>query len=84
MATKAHLKFHYYRRNKRPLIFPRENPDIFQAFHETEVKFDSTVPSPCTNSIFALNVFSINCIADGIESTTSLKLNAQTSQSLDT
>jgi hypothetical protein len=59
----------YYRRHNDHYIFSRENPDIFQAFHETEVKSIALSGRHAQTESFALN-YSAQFIADGIESTT--------------
>jgi len=59
----------YYRRHNDHYIFSRENPDIFQAFHETEVKSIALSGRHAQTASFALN-YSAQFIADGIESTT--------------
>ncbi|MFT7007582.1 MAG: vitamin B12 transporter [Colwellia sp.] len=59
----------YYRHNKDHYIYSRENPDIFQAFHETEVKSIALSGRHAQTESFALN-YSTQFIADNIESTT--------------
>jgi vitamin B12 transporter len=59
----------YYRRHNDHYIFSRENPDIFQAFHETEVKSLAFSGRHAQTASFALN-YSAQFIADNIESTT--------------
>jgi vitamin B12 transporter len=59
----------YYRRNKDHYVFSRENPDIFKAFHETEVKSIALSGRHAQTASFALN-YSTQFIADNIESTT--------------
>ena len=59
----------YYRRNNDHYIFSRENPDIFQAFHETDVSSIALSGRHVQSGSFALN-YSTQFIADNIESTT--------------
>jgi vitamin B12 transporter len=59
----------YYRLHNDHYVFSRENPDIFQAFHETEVKSIAVSGRHTQTESFALN-YSAQFIADGIESTT--------------
>ncbi|MFT6330359.1 MAG: hypothetical protein ACJAYN_002300 [Bermanella sp.] len=59
----------YYRRHNDHYIFSRENPDIFEAFHETDVKSIALSGRHVQTVSFALN-YSAQFIADGIESTT--------------
>ncbi|MFQ3207084.1 MAG: vitamin B12 transporter [Glaciecola sp.] len=59
----------YYRRHNDHYVFSRENPDIFQAFHETEVKSIALSGRHAQTASFALN-YSAQIIADDIESTT--------------
>jgi len=59
----------YYRRHNDHYVFSRENPDIFQAFHETDVKSIALSGRHAKTASFALN-YSAQFIADGIESTT--------------
>ncbi|PHR84856.1 MAG: TonB-dependent receptor [Colwellia sp.] len=59
----------YYRRNKDHYVFSRENPDIFEAFHKTEVKSIALSGRHAQTAAFALN-YSTQFIADKIESTT--------------
>ncbi|OUR83840.1 TonB-dependent receptor [Colwellia psychrerythraea] len=59
----------YYRRNKDHYVFSRENPDIFEAFHETDVKSIALSGRHAQTAAFALN-YSTQFIADSIESTT--------------
>ena len=59
----------YYRNNKDHYVFSRENPDVFQAFHETEVKSIALSGRHAQTTSFALN-YSAQFIADSIESTT--------------
>ncbi|PKG99362.1 TonB-dependent siderophore receptor [Paraglaciecola sp. MB-3u-78] len=58
----------YYRRHNDHYIFSRENPDTFQAFHETEVKSIALSGRHGKTASFALN-YSAQFITDGIEST---------------
>jgi vitamin B12 transporter len=59
----------YYRRNKDHYVFSRENPNVFEAFHETEVKSIALSGRHAQTASFALN-YSTQFIADSIESTT--------------
>jgi hypothetical protein len=59
----------YFRRNNDHYVFSRENPDVFQAFHETEVKSIAVSGRHAQTASFALN-YSSQFIADSIESTT--------------
>jgi len=59
----------YYRNNKDHYVFSRENPDVFQAFHETDVKSIAFSGRHAQTPLFALN-YSAQFIADSIESTT--------------
>lgn len=59
----------YYRKNKDHYVFSRENPDMFEAFHETEVKSIALSGRHAQTESFALN-YSTQFIADSIESTT--------------
>ncbi len=59
----------YYRKNKDHYVFSRENPDIFEAFHETEVKSIAISGRHAQTESFALN-YSTQFIADSIKSTT--------------
>jgi hypothetical protein len=59
----------YYRRHNDHYVFSRENPDIFQAFHETEVTSIALSGRHAKTASFALN-YSAQFITDGIESTT--------------
>ena len=59
----------YYRNNKDHYVFSRENPDVFQAFHETDVKSIAFSGRHAQTEEFALN-YSAQFIADSIESTT--------------
>ena len=59
----------YYRRHNDHYVFSRENPDIFQAFHETDVTSLALSGRHAQTTSFALN-YSAQFIADGIESTT--------------
>ena len=59
----------YYRRHSDHYVFSRENPDIFEAFHETDVKSIALSGRHAQTESFALN-YSAQFIADGIESTT--------------
>ena len=59
----------YYRRHNDHYIFSRENPDIFQAFHETDVTSIALSGRHAKTASFALN-YSAQFMADGIESTT--------------
>ncbi len=59
----------YYRRHNDHYVFSRENPDIFEAFHETDVTSLAISGRHAQTTSFALN-YSAQFIADGIESTT--------------
>ena len=59
----------YYRRHSDHYVFSRENPDIFEAFHETDVKSIALSGRHAQTASFALN-YSAQFIADGIKSTT--------------
>jgi vitamin B12 transporter len=59
----------YYRRHNDHYVFSRENPDIFQAFHQTDVKSIALSGRHAKTASFALN-YSAQFIADDIESTT--------------
>jgi len=59
----------YYRRHNDHYVFSRENPDIFEAFHETDVKSIALSGRHAQTASFALN-YSAQFIADGIKSTT--------------
>jgi vitamin B12 transporter len=59
----------YYRRHNDHYVFSREKPEIFEAFHETEVKSIALSGHHGQTASFALN-YSAQFIADGIESTT--------------
>jgi vitamin B12 transporter len=59
----------YTRRHKDDYVFSRENPQIFQAFHETEVKSVAFSGRHRQTESFALN-YSAQFIEDSIESTT--------------
>jgi vitamin B12 transporter len=59
----------YTRRHNDHYVFSRENPEIFQAFHETEVKSVGFSGRHVQTGPFALN-YSAQLIADSIESTT--------------
>jgi len=59
----------YTRRNKDDYVFSRENPQIFQAFHETEVNSVAFSGRHGQTESFALN-YSAQFIEDSIESTT--------------
>jgi len=59
----------YYRRHNDHYVFSRENPDIFEAFHETDVTSLALSGRHAQTTSFALN-YSAQFIADGIESTT--------------
>ena len=59
----------YYRRNKDHYVFSRENPNIFEAFHVTDVKSIALSGRHAQTAAFALN-YSTQFIADSIESTT--------------
>jgi hypothetical protein len=59
----------YYRRHNDHYVLSRENPDIFEAFHETDVKSIALSGRHVQTLSFALN-YSAQFIADGIESTT--------------
>jgi len=59
----------YYRNHNDHYVFSRENPDIFEAFHETNVKSIAISGRHSQTASFALN-YSTQFIADNIESTT--------------
>ncbi|GAC37689.1 TonB-dependent receptor plug domain-containing protein [Paraglaciecola psychrophila] len=59
----------YTRRHNDEYVFSRENPQIFQAFHETEVKSVAFSGRHGQTESFALN-YSAQFIEDSIESTT--------------
>ena len=59
----------YYRRHNDHYVYSRENPEIFEAFHETDVKSIAFSGRHSETSSFALN-YSGQFIEDGIESTT--------------
>lgn len=59
----------YYRRHNGHYVLSRENPDIFEAFHETDVKSIALSGRHAQTASFALN-YSAQFISDGIESTT--------------
>jgi hypothetical protein len=59
----------YTRRHNDDYVFSRENPQIFQAFHETEVKSVAFSGRHGQTESFALN-YSAQFIEDSIESTT--------------
>lgn len=59
----------YTRRHNDDYVFSRENPQIFQAFHETEVKSVAFSGHHGQTESFALN-YSAQFIEDSIESTT--------------
>jgi hypothetical protein len=59
----------YTRRHNDHYVFSRENPEIFQAFHETEVKSLALSGRHEQTAAFALN-YSAQFIEDSIESTT--------------
>lgn len=59
----------YYRNNEDHYVFSRENPSIFEAFHETDVKSIALSGRHAHTSSFALN-YSAQFISDSIESTT--------------
>jgi vitamin B12 transporter len=59
----------YYRRHNDHYVFSRENPNIFEAFHETDVTSVALSGRHAQTASFALN-YSAQFIADGIESTT--------------
>jgi vitamin B12 transporter len=58
----------YTRRHNDHYVFSRENPEIFQAFHETEVKSLALSGRHVQTKLFALN-YSAQFIEDSIEST---------------
>ena len=58
----------YTRRHNDHYVFSRENPEIFQAFHETEVKSVALSGRHVQTKLFALN-YSAQFIEDSIEST---------------
>lgn len=59
----------YYRRHNDHYVFSRENPAIFEAFHETDVKSVAVSGRHAQSSSLALN-YSAQFIGDSIESTT--------------
>ena len=59
----------YTRRHNDHYVFSRENPEIFQAFHETEVKSIAFSGRHGQTESFAVN-YSAQFIEDAIESTT--------------
>jgi vitamin B12 transporter len=59
----------YNRRNTDHYVFSRENPDIFEAFHETDVTSIAISGRHAQTASFALN-YSSQFITDSIESTT--------------
>ncbi|MFT2091936.1 TonB-dependent receptor plug domain-containing protein [Paraglaciecola sp. 2405UD69-4] len=59
----------YIRSHKDHYVFSRENPDVFQAFHETEVSSIALSGRHSQAGPFAIN-YSAQFIADEIESTT--------------
>jgi len=59
----------YTRHHNDHYVFSRENPEIFQAFHETEVKSVAFSGRHMQTESFALN-YSAQFIEDAIESTT--------------
>jgi outer membrane receptor protein involved in Fe transport len=59
----------YTRRHNDHYVFSRENPEIFQAFHKTEVKSVAFSGRHGQTELFALN-YSAQFIEDSIESTT--------------
>ncbi|WP_371188595.1 TonB-dependent receptor plug domain-containing protein [Thalassotalea maritima] len=58
----------YYRKHNDHYIFSRENPEAFQAFHQTEVKSLAWSGSHQVNSEVAIN-YAGQLMADSIEST---------------
>lgn len=59
----------YYRKHDDHYVFSRENPDSFQAFHETSVKALALSGRHYTNSPIAVN-YAAQFSADSIDSTT--------------
>jgi hypothetical protein len=59
----------YYRNNKDHYVFSRENPQAFEAFHETDVKSIALSGRHAQTTSFAWN-YSAQFIEDRIESTT--------------
>ncbi|MEM5551498.1 TonB-dependent receptor [Pseudoalteromonas neustonica] len=59
----------YYRKHNDHYVFSRENPSMFEAFHESEVKSLALSGRHARNDSFALN-YSAQYIEDSIESTT--------------
>jgi hypothetical protein len=59
----------YYRKNNDHYIYSRENPHIFEAFHETEVKSIGFSGRHAQSQSFALH-YSAQFIEDSIDSTT--------------
>jgi hypothetical protein len=59
----------YYRKHQDHYIYSRENPSLFEAFHETEVKSLALSGLHAHSDTLALN-YSAQLISDSIESTT--------------
>ena len=59
----------YYRKHNDHYVFSRENPSVFEAFHESEVKSFALSGHHAHNDSFALN-YSAQYIEDSIKSTT--------------
>lgn len=59
----------YTRKHNDHYVFSRENPAVFQAFHETEVKSVAFSGRHAQTELFALN-YSAQFIEDSIDSTT--------------
>ncbi|WP_133469557.1 TonB-dependent receptor plug domain-containing protein [Paraglaciecola marina] len=59
----------YYRRHNDHYVYSRENPSLFEAFHETDVKSVAISGRHAQTELFALN-YSAQFIEDSIESTT--------------
>ena len=59
----------YYRRNTDHYVFSREKPELFEAFHETDVSSIALSGRHAQTTSFALN-YSAQFITDSIESST--------------
>ena len=59
----------YHRKHQDHYVFSRENPSMFEAFHETEVDAFALSGTHSVNSQFNL-LYSAQAMADSIESTT--------------
>ncbi|MEP1869581.1 MAG: TonB-dependent receptor [Paraglaciecola sp.] len=58
----------YYRRHNDHYVYSRENPSLFEAFHETDVKSVAISGRHVQTELFALN-YSAQFIEDSIQST---------------